>query len=131
MVGISDFALSIAKKHHHLEFQIEKLLIDNTSISLVSRLLQIQKKCSRLDPYNNTIPLFVSESTTKDYSKYDKMLKLGIPLMGVKQKMTLDGLDDTDTPSFNQNGNYFLQPKCIRKCTTWDLEKQQPKLMQL
>lgn len=84
-------------------FQIEKLLIDNTSISLVSRLLQIQKKCSRLDPYNNTIPLFVSESTTKDYSKYDKMLKLGIPLMGVKQKMTLDGLDDTDIELFMKN----------------------------
>lgn len=83
-------------------FQIERLVFDKTSYYFIYKVIQIQKENSAcIDPYNQNECMF--QGSNQETSKYDKMLKMGIPLLAVKQKMAMDGV--LPMPNLNIKNN--------------------------
>ncbi len=115
-------------------FQIDKLLIDDESISFQTKLIQIKKqsrllydpfcptnRCLFIDtdeqngeedkyatksintPITSQIPTTVQEQNayiTENFERFSKMLKMGVPLMAVRQKMLLEGLNEMEIDLF-------------------------------
>jgi hypothetical protein len=84
-------------------FQVDKLIVDAKSIQLGLKLVQLRKNQTALDPFNYQEYLFADEEA-KD-SKYRKMLKMGVPLLAVKQKMLLEGFSEQEVSLFEHENN--------------------------
>ena len=97
--------------------QIEKFLIDKDSYSFLFKIIQIKKHCI-IDPFSPNIKcLFVENEIDninidininkqlEKYERFSKMLKMGVPMMGVIQKMQLEGFEEEDIAQFTQLKN--------------------------
>lgn len=72
-------------------FQIEKLVVDTKIVYFQTKLLQLKKNVVVV---NNDLPMFKEEAhgmSTSVLERFRKMLKMGVPIMAVRQKMTMEG----------------------------------------
>ena len=81
-------------------FQIERFIIGAENCFFTFKLFQLLKLQSLCDitKLNDTY-LFVENCT--DYSKYESMLKVGVPREAVRNKMIMDGLTEDDIDKFD------------------------------
>lgn len=84
-------------------FQVDRLIINEKNINLNLKVLQLKKKGVTIDLFQNQQCLFVEDQQTDKFERFRKMLKMGIPLMGVKQKMMLDGFTNDDIENFSRS----------------------------
>jgi hypothetical protein len=97
--------------------QLERLIIDVESYYFTFKIIQIKKNC-HTDFFSPDINCLIQEdeavipSNTK-FDKFTKMLKIGVPMQGVLQKMQLEALPESDIQYFSQLQNKLktgLQP---------------------
>lgn len=89
-------------------FQIDRVVTDDDTISLNTKLVQIKKETIiTFDPYQTDRYLFVDTQAPSpaitiplEFERFAKMLKMGVPLMGVRQKMMLEGMTEDDYERF-------------------------------
>jgi len=89
--------------------QIEKFIIDKDSYSFLFKIVQIKKHCV-IDTYSPNVKcLFIdtdeNQISLEKFQRFTKMLKMGVPMMGVIQKMQLEGFEEKDITFFSQSQN--------------------------
>jgi hypothetical protein len=95
--------------------QIEKFIIDKDSYTFLFKIMQIKKHCV-IDTYSSNVKcLFIEDDSPQpiqevqvepnEYGRFLKMLKMGVPMIGVVQKMQLEGYDESDINEFSQMQN--------------------------
>jgi hypothetical protein len=86
--------------------QLERIIIDIDSYYFTFKIIQIKKNCS-IDFFSPTINCLIKddEISIEKFEKFTKMLKIGVPIHGVTQKMQLEGFIETDIQYFSQLHN--------------------------
>lgn len=84
--------------------QLERIIIDIDSYYFTFKIIQI-KKNQNIDFFSPNINCLIKDDDNEivpviKYEKFTKMLKLGVPIQGVMQKMQLEGFIEVDIKYF-------------------------------
>lgn len=105
--------------------QVERFIIDTDSYSFTIKIIQLLKKCE-IDLFSQKKYLFIEEDNEKKnkekeeeneikYLKFSKMFKIGVPIIAIKQKMTLEGFTEDDFNIFSYKININSKISIVHK----------------